>query len=130
MRPIAVGEDSFLVLERAVYSHPRMKYFRRGVLAVDLFPRMGDDMPKIWYQKNNGEPERWILPVCRGARGAASSPPGGLGLSEDPQEQSGTAGGLRGGSPPVRTILWTQSQDFETRIYRESIVSLTMMHLS
>ena len=59
----------------------------------------GPNRGASWYQdlgtKIYGEPERRSLSVCRGARGAAGPLPGGLSA----------------GSPPVRTILWTQSQD-------------------
>ena len=44
---------------------------------------------KILVPRKNGEPERRSLSVCRGARGAAGPPPGGL---EAPQEEQGVWG--------------------------------------
>ena len=66
--------------------------------------------------------------ITESLRGGASqkSAPGGLGGWKPPRNSRG----LGCGSPPVRTVLWTQSQDFGTRIYREPIESIIMMHLS
>ena len=80
-------------------------------------------VPRSWYQdlgtkilvpKINGEPERRSLSVCRGARGAAGPPPGGLGGWKPPSSAGGlggssppgSVGGLGCGSPLVKTILW------------------------
>ena len=63
----------------------------------------------------------------QGGTGGCKPPARGSGGLEAPQEQQGVWGG---GSPPVKTILWTQSQDFGTRIYREPIVNLIIVHLS
>ncbi len=61
---------------------------------------------RSWYQdlgtKIYGEPERRSLSVCRGARGAAGPPPGGLGGWKPPSN----AGGLGGGSPPGMRGVW------------------------
>ena len=63
-------------------------------------------VPGSWYQdlgtKKNGEPERRSLSVCRGARGAAGAPPGGLGGWKPPQEQQGVWGG---GSPSKNNFM-------------------------
>ena len=56
---------------------------------------------KILVPRKNGEPERRSLSVCRGARGDAGPPPGVWGAGSPP----GTAGGLRGGSPPSKNNL-------------------------
>ena len=59
-----------------------------------------------WYQdlgtKIYGEPERRSLSVCRGARGAAGPPPGGLGGWKPPRNSRGS-----GGRQPPSTILGT-----------------------
>ena len=65
----------------------RAKYFRAvPCLAV----------PGSWYQdlgtKIYGEPERRSLSVCRGARGAAGPPPGGLGGWKPPRKSGGSGG--------------------------------------
>ena len=96
---------------------------REGERAVppscrDRFPK--DPGTKILVPKKNGEPERRSLSVCRGARGAAGPPPGGLGGWKPPQEEQG----VWGAAAPVKTILWIQDmiflfdqdQDFGTRI--------------
>ena len=44
-------------------------------------------VPRSWYQKKNGEPERRSLSVCREARGAAGPPPGGLGGWKPPRKR-------------------------------------------
>ena len=70
-------------------------------------------MPRSWYQEKTESP-----------RGGASRYAGGHGGLQAPRQgvwgagsPPGTAGGLGGGSPPVKTILWTQNQDFGTRIW-------------
>ena len=71
---------------------------------------------RAWYQdlgtKIYGEPERRSLSVCRGHGGLQAPPPGGLGGWKPPRKSRGSGGG----SPRVKTILWTQNQDFGTRI--------------
>ena len=58
-------------------------------------------VPRSWYPKRNGEPERWSLSkICEGARGAAGPPPGGLGGWKPPRNCRGSGGG----SPPVKII--------------------------
>ena len=51
-------------------------------------------VPRCWYQdlgtKIYGEPERRSLSVCRGARGAAGPPPGGLGGWKPPSKNNFT----------------------------------------
>ena len=53
-------------------------------------------VPGSWYQdlgtKIYGEPERRSLSVCRGARGAAGPPPGGLGGWKPPRKSGGSGG--------------------------------------
>ena len=53
-------------------------------------------VPRSWYQdlgpKIDGEPERRSLSVCRGARGAAGPPPGGLGGWKPPSNSGGSGG--------------------------------------
>ena len=49
-------------------------------------------LPKILVPKKNGEPERRSLSVCRGARGAAGPPPGGLGGWKPPRKSRGSGG--------------------------------------
>ena len=46
----------------------------------------------ISVPKKNGEPERRSLSVCRGARGAAGPPPGGLGGWKPPRKSGGSGG--------------------------------------
>ena len=48
-------------------------------------------VPRSWYQKK-GEPVRRSLLVCRGARGAAGPPPGGLGGWKPPRNSRGSGG--------------------------------------
>ena len=47
---------------------------------------------KILVPRKNGEPERRSLSVCRGARGAAGPPPGGLGGWKPPRNSRGSGG--------------------------------------
>ena len=47
---------------------------------------------KILVPRKNGEPERRSLSVCRGARGAAGPPPGGLGGWKPPRKSRGSGG--------------------------------------
>ena len=63
------------------------------------------------YPKVNGGS---LSKICKGAQGTAE-------WLEVPQKQQGFWGAA---ALPVKTILWTQSQDFGTRIYREPIVNL------
>ena len=53
-------------------------------------------VPRSWYQdlgtKKKGEPERRSLSVCRGVRGAAGPPPGGLGGWNPPRKSGGSGG--------------------------------------
>ena len=50
-------------------------------------------VPRSWYQdlgtKKKGEPKRRSLSACRGARRAASSPPGGLGAFQNSRWSGG-----------------------------------------
>ena len=47
---------------------------------------------KILVPRKNGEPERRSLSVCRGARGAAGPPPGGLGGWKPPRNSRWSGG--------------------------------------
>ena len=76
-------------------------------------------VPRSWYQ-DLGTKKKESL---RG--GASQKSARGRGGLQAPRQ-----GVWGAGSPPVRTILWTQSQDFGTRIYREHIVNLIIVHLS
>ena len=50
----------------------------------------------------------------QGGHGGQQAPRQGVWGAGSPP---GTAGNLGGGSPPVKTILWSQNQDFGTRIW-------------
>ena len=67
----------------------------------NLVPRSATKIlvPRSWYQKN-GEPGRRSLLVCRGARRAASPPPGGLGGWKPPRNSRGSGGW----QPPSKNI--------------------------
>ena len=103
-----ISEDSFA---KYPVSDPSQRLSSRGQSLRDPSPPGGSLqrtrlvppkilVPRSWYQdlgtKIYGEPERRSLSVCRGARGAAGPPPGGLGGWKPPSN----AGGLGGGSPP------------------------------
>ena len=87
--------------------------FERLRLSSSLFFGTKVLAPGSWYQEKTESP-----------RGGASRYAGGHGGLQAPRQgvwgagsPPGTAGGLGGGSPPVKTILWTQNQDFGTRIW-------------
>ena len=77
---------------------------------------------RSWYQDLG---TKILVPrSTESPRGGASRNAGGHGGLQAPRQgvwgagsPPGTAGGLGGGSPPVKTILWTQDQDFGTRIW-------------
>ena len=104
--------------------------FLRKKAPAATYPQVGG-YQRSWYQKKTESP-----------RGGASRYAGGHGGLQAPRQgvweagsPPGRAGGLRGGRPPVKTILWTQNhlpttfnhlpttfnhlqnQDFRTRIW-------------
>ena len=82
--------------------------------------------PKILVPKKTESP-RGGASQYAGVHWGLQAPCQGSGGLEAPQEQQGVWGAA---APPVRKIVWTQSQDFGTRIYHEPIVNLIIMHLS
>ena len=71
---------------------PRSWYQDLGAKILVLRPWYQDPGTKILVPKKNGEPERRSLSVCRGARGAAGPPPGGLGGWKPPRNSRGSGG--------------------------------------
>ena len=73
-------------------------------------------VPRSWYQDLG---TKILVPKSKESpRGGASRNARGRGGLQAPRQ-----GVWGAGSPPVRTILWTQSQDFGTQIYREPIMN-------
>ena len=60
--------------------------------------------PIILVPRKNGEPERRSLSVCRGVRGAASPPPGGLGGWKPPSKSCRGSGGRQ--PPSKNNFCW------------------------
>ena len=98
-------------------------WFYFGSIVVPCWFHVGSILFPIWFHFGSKVlvPRSWYPPKAESLRGGAS------------QKSARGRGGLqapRQGHPPVKTILWTQSQDFGTRIYREPIVNLIIVHLS
>ena len=81
---------------------------------------------EILVPKKNREPERRNLSQARGARGAARPPPECLGGWKPPKNSKGS----RGWQPPSKNNLINPEPDFGTRMCREPVVNVIIVHLS